>query len=819
MCAPVAVSLRGMARRIWRTVGIVVALLALIAVCGGAYLWHAYSGTLPPRAGRFELPGLSAPVTIEWDARGVPTINAQSLNDALAAQGFVHALDRPLQLELRRRAVRGRLAEMAGESLLWMDEESLRLGYRRLAIAESARLSPATHNAMQAYLSGIAFGLTQVQRSPPPDCRVAGATLEAWDAADVLALGRIFAGELSNAASAERERVEQIEKLGLEQAAALWPAMTGGALPPIPAVTRALIATSPPALPSTTEPPAVPNTMTPHASLLYRDRLSSEASNAWAVSAQRSSTHRALMVGDPHLGYELPAIWYEVRLSWPGGSVAGASLAGVPGVIIGHNATLAWSFTAAGFDDADLFLAEVDDVDKPTKYRENGLFRAFEIDEPSIPVKGAAAHTARIARAGTATYVGASPFAGRGYLLRWAALENDGLADAVLALASAADVREGVEAARQMPGPGLNFIAADSQGSIAHALVGHAPHRRGEDWDGLMPLPWQGAESWNGFVPVENMPTLIDPPEGIVVSANEPGLAAAPRDTSQVALRGDYFESWRADRIRALLDSGKPLDASSMGAMLADTYSLFGERLKQQVEACAPMPNAAARAYLGWGGQVSGRGALLHAGLLEALSRRGRVNTKLGKTGLDLAGYTSTWVSMLAADKGDASLAPWFDDPATSVVESACTFLQGALDESYAALGEQRDDAWERHHVLALSSPVGIGPLARWFNAPVIAVPGDRDTIFVAAYRRPREAYHGQLLRAIHGPSYRYVATWDDSGNVISRSIIPGGQAGHPASPHAFDQLTAYARTQLFPLMPVPAPSGQTMTLQAPSAR
>lgn len=808
-----------MARRIWRTVAIVGALLALMAICGGAYLWHVYAGSLPPRAGQFDLPGLSAPVTIEWDERGVPSIKAQSLDDALAAEGFVHALDRPLQLELRRRAVRGRLAEMAGESLLWMDEESLRLGYRRLALAESARLSPAMTSAMQAYLTGVAYGLAQVQRSPPPDCRLAGATLDAWDAADVLALGRIFAGELSNAASAERDRLEQIQRLGLEQAAPLWPAMTGGALPPIPAELHALMAASPPAAPPASESPAAPKTMTPRAGLLYRDRLSSEASNAWAVSAQRASTHRALMVGDPHLGFELPAIWYEVRLMWPGGSVAGASLAGVPGVIIGHNATLAWSFTAAGFDDADLFLAEVDDVDKPTKYREHGFFRDFEIEEPAIPVKGGPTHTARVARAGSATYVGASPFAGRGYLLRWAALENDGLADTVLALASAADVREGVKAARQMPGPGLNFLAADAQGSIAHALVGRAPQRRGEAWDGLMPLPWQGAQSWDGFVPVENMPTSIDPPEGIVVSANEPGLAAAPRDASQVALRGDYFENWRADRIRALLDSGRSLDASSMEAMLADTYSLFAEKLKHEVESCAPTPDAAARAYLGWSGQISGRGALLHAGLLEALSRRGRADTRLGKTGIDLAGYTSTWVLMLAADQRDAALAKWFDDPATSVVESACAFLLGALDESYAALGAQRDDAWERHHVLALTSPVGIGPLARWFNAPVTAVPGDRDTVFVAAYRRPREAYRGQMLRVIHGPSYRYVATWDDAGNVISRSIIPGGQAGHPASPHAFDQLTAYARTQLFPLMPPPAHSGPTMTLQAPSAR
>ncbi|MFN7966717.1 MAG: penicillin acylase family protein [Acidobacteriota bacterium] len=813
-----------MARPVWRAVAIAGAALALLAVSGGVYLWHAYSSTLPPRSGRFDLPGLAAPVTIEWDARGVPSIEAQSLSDALAAEGFVHALDRPLQLELRRRAVRGRLAEMAGDSLLWLDEESLRLGYRRLAVAESERLSPAMRDVSGAYLAGIAAGLRLVHESPPPDCRVAGATLEPWETADILALGRIFAGELSNAASAERDRIEQIETLGLPAATSLWPALTGAALPPIPSGTSDLLmaaASASPEAPSSTpsalRSSSMSSTTTPRAGLLYRDRLSSEASNAWAVSAQRSATQRALMVGDPHLGYELPSIWYEVRLSWPGGSVAGASLVGVPGVIIGHNATLAWSFTAAGFDDADLFLVEVDDAENPTKYREGNLFRDFEIDEQSIPVRDGTPHTLRIARAGTATYVGASPFAGRGYLLRWAALENDGLADSVVALATARDVREGVDAARKMPGPGLNFVAADSRGSIAHALVGRAPQRRGDDWDGLMPLPWQGAQSWNGFVPVEAMPTLIDPPEGIVVSANEPGLAATPRDPSQVALRGDYFENWRADRIRALLNSGTKLDAASMERMLADTYSLLGEQLRQAVATCAPTPNAAARAYLGWNGQISGRGALLHAGLLEALSRRGRDTTKLGKTGLDLASYATTWLNMLAAQEQDAALAPWFDDPATSAVESPCAWLQSALDESYEALGEQRDDAWERHHVLALTSPVGIGPLARWFNAPMLAVPGDRDTVFVTAYRRPREAYRGQLLRAIHGSSYRYVATWDESNNVRSRSIIPGGQAGHPASPHAFDQLAAYARTQLYPLIPAPVREGQSIHLQPPA--
>lgn len=788
---------------------VLIVVIAAIAAAAAGYAYWVFSGTLPDHAGEIQINGLSGPVIIGWDRHGIPTIEASSFEDALVGEGYVHAIDRPLQLELRRRGVTGRLSEIAGPALSAIDEEALRFGFRRLGEREANLLDPGTKRAIEAYLRGMAVGLARVASEPPAQCRIAGATLEGWDVADVLALGRAFAGQLSNAADAEQSAIELLRSVGLEGADRFWRATQREPLPPLPAATRALLLGEPMPM-----PPATAHRVQPR----EPDELRAQASNAWAVSGNKSDTGRAILVADPHLGYELPALWYMVRLRWPGGEVSGASLPGVPAVLIGHTARLAWSFTAAVFDDADLFLAEVDDTQAPTRYRQRGVWRDFTIESQTIQVKHESSRSLRFPRADDAIYLGASPWDGYGYLLRWSVLENGGLADAIVALATAGNVRAGLAAARKLPGPGLNFVAADAAGDIVHALVGAAPLRRGADWDGRIPTLWSGMESWAGFVPRESMPTVINPPEGTVVSANDKGISGS----GPVALQGDFYPDWRAQRIRQLLAEAKPRNPDAMRTILADTRSLFAERLAEELALCSAQgASPLASRFLAWDRRVEGPGTpLLYAAWLGTIARTGHEKTKLGQHQLGLAASNSTWVALIGAAQRGEAVAEWFDDPATAAVESPCSFLfdtLAAADREIAAIQPPVTTLrWEEMHPLELRSPVGIGPLARWFNPPPQPLPGDRDTVFVTAYRSRLAPLQGQPLVATHGSSYRMIATWNETGQVVSQAILPGGQAEQPASVHAFDQLADYAATRLLPLVPADGTPEQILKLVSP---
>lgn len=764
--------------------------LVTLAAC---YLGWSYYRTVPEHSRSLALTGMSAAATLDYDARGVPTVTATSFDDAIQVQGYLHALHRPFQLELRRRAVRARLAELAGATLVELDQESLELGMRRLGERQAAQLLPETARLIERYLAGVRAGLEAAAASPSPTCRIAGATLEPWDAADVLALGAAFAGQLSNAASAERTRVEQIRELGLEAARVLLPILDRHPFPLLPRESDRLLAGVPAKTTST-------RTTSPW---LDRDPARLAASNAWAVAGSRSANGHPIVVGDPHLGYELPALWYEVVLRWPDGQLAGASLAGVPGVMIGHNAALAWTFTAACFDDADLFWVEVDDPQRPSLIRLAGHELPLEVETISIAVKDEPPREMRIARLGEAIYVGAAPIAGHGYLMRWSALENHGLADAIFALNRAGSVSEGLSGARLLPGPGLNFVAADRDGNIVHAMVGRAPQRHDTDWDGMFPARWRGPEQWSGFIAPELLPQRINPPQGYVVSANDSELGLNPPDQRQVVLRGDYFPAWRARRIDQRLSERNGWTVESTEELLSDVHSLQAEQLAALIERCPCADTEPGRHYLRWNRQIRGaEGPLLHAGMLAALAQIGAASTQLGAKSPGLARRAGHWISLAVALERDTSLQQWFDDPATPSTEGSCELLSRALDLAWRELGSNEAGRWEERHRLALRSPVGIGPLARWFNAPEVGVPGDSTTIFVTDYRRPRSAYRGEPLPAFYGSSYRYIASWDRQRVVHSRSIIPGGQAEHPASPHAFDQLEHYSRTELFPLVP-----------------
>jgi penicillin amidase len=371
----------------------------------------------------------------------------------------------------------------------------------------------------------------------------------------------------------------------------------------------------------------------------------------------------------------------------------------------------------------------------------------------------------------------------------------------------AATLEAAIAAVRRFPGPGQNWVAASRDGGIAHAVVGLVPNRVGDGWDGRNVTPWTGPFAWDGFVPAEQLPLARDPARGFVLSANDPGIAARPPGPDQRTLTGDFEAPWRAARLDERLSELGRATLEDMAALQDDARSGSALELQQLVRGCG-LRGAAAELYLGWDGTLRGGGApLLHESLRAALAQRMRVKTRLGLSGAGpyLRG-TWTTINLLRA----SSESPWIehqlDDPRTAWPEDACALLRTALEDAWGAANRHAGASpaawtWERWHVIAPASPVGIGPLASWFNPPAEGMAGSFDTPCAAANPLPRDGFAGKVLEVTHSASYRLVARLGADG-VVSRSALPGGQDEHPASPHAWDRLPGYAAGRVDPLVP-----------------
>ncbi|MDQ5858139.1 MAG: penicillin acylase family protein, partial [Acidobacteriota bacterium] len=332
-------------RRVFLGLGFLAAAIALLSIV-------LVASTFPKEGGRVRVAGLSAPVTIETDARGIPTIRAASAAEALFGLGYVHARDRLWQIEYQRRIGAGRLAEILGTRLVETDRFLRTIGFRRAALSAWKNLSPETRASVEAYVRGLnAFLATSSAR--PIEFRILRFRAEPFDAVDGIVWGKLMAWDLAGNARNEIRRARFVSAVGAKRAAEL--------LPPAPAVPTILEdAEWQKVLPLLSgevgEGAGSPNRV--ETSTWARlDRFlalagardpddSALGSNSWVLAGSRTLSGKPILANDPHLALRAPSVWYVARLEAPGYSVAGATLPGLPGVVIGRNARIAWALTS-----------------------------------------------------------------------------------------------------------------------------------------------------------------------------------------------------------------------------------------------------------------------------------------------------------------------------------------------------------------------------------------------------------------------------------------------------------------------------------------
>jgi len=751
-----------------RRIAVFLLLVPLVAVLSGL-LWLRSS--LPPPARERTVEGLTAPVRITRDSTGIPAIEARNDSDAAFALGYVHAEDRLFQMDARRRFGSGRLSEWFGAATLDTDRMMRTLGLARAAERQFAVLPPEVQAAFTAYAAGVNAYLRDRRAALPPEYYLLRAAPEPWRPADGLIVGKLMAWSLAGNYRSEILHARVAAKP--DDLAILYPAYPK-------------------------DGPVVLGELAPIYRALPLDRLAQlmpaledppRASNNWVVDGSHTVSGKPILANDPHLELVMPGFWYLARLATPEHTVSGGTLAGSPVVIIGHNERIAWGFTNTGSDVSDLFIEKIDPEDAGKYLAPDGP-QPFLTRRETIGVRGAdpVELTVRETRHGPVLSDLADfpvPSKEPGYLLALQAtylMDGDRTPQAFWEMNRATDWASFYRALAKFDAPEQNIVYADVDGHIAFAAPARVPIRaKGDGW---MPMPgWTGEYDWTGFVPFDELPKMVDPPSGRIVTANNKIVP----DSYPFFLGRDWDTPYRAQRIAALLDR-QPQSVESTAAIQHDIFSTMADRLLPlmlEAPGSTPTARAALDRLKAWDRRMDKDKVepLIFTAWLRELNRVLLAN-RLGATFEDYWSLHPAVIESILTDHRDRC-----DDPATEVVE-VCSEQLGnaltrALDELTRAYGSDMDEwRWGRAHPAEfrhqlLSRIWGVRSLVR------VAIPADGgdDTINRGgtAIRNSAAPYQDVL-----GPGLRMVVDMADPANA--HFIVVPGQSGNPLSPN-YDDL------------------------------
>jgi penicillin amidase len=664
--------------------------------------------TLPTLDGATELRGLEGPVEALRDRFGVPQIFAEDERDLFFAQGYVHAQDRFFQMELGRRAGRGRLSELIGASSLEFDRLSRTVGLGRISAASAKNASPETLRTLEAYSAGINAYLT---REPlPPELRLLRSRPEPWTPTDTAAWSTVLAWSLSASWESKLLNGTAGENFGEGLRAHVDPG---------------------------------------------------RGSNAWAVSPGRSASGSAMLAGDPHLLLGIPCLWYEVGLYGGRYGVVGASLPGTPGVVIGHNQEIAWSVTAALTDVQDLYVEHFDS-ENPRRYEHAGRWREAEVRREEIPVRGRRGPVVHEVRTTLHGPVITDALEGeeRDLALRWADPDPLTLVAAGLAVNRAQNKDEFLGALRDWTVPNQNFVYADRMGIIGKALAGPVPVRKNHEGDRPVPGP-PGEHEWEGFVPFEKLPKDFEPERGYVASANE-----VP-ESGPVPIPGGYLPGYRKDRIEVLLEDTGKHTLQSFRDIQGDLYCAPAHALSRRLSRISGthgIPQWVLRDLSSWNGYLvaESRPGAVSRVALELLLHRATGNVARFDSPLP-SGAESYFTGLLP------KLMRELDDLSEETLREA---LEGALEILSGSCGPNPEDwDWGALHAAELRNPLGIlKPLRGLLNRGPYPFGGDSNTVRLAGFRSgsPESPSFGPVTT---GPNYRFVVDtgdWNNAWSIVS---------------------------------------------------
>ncbi len=769
------------------------AIFAIVVLVVGVAMWWFALRPLPPTRGTLTLSGLSAPVTVYRDSWGVPHIFAQNAEDLMLAQGYIQASDRLWQMEMERRTGHGRLSEILGDATLKTDRFLRNLGVSQAAQRDLDIMDPTTRAYLEAYTRGVNAYIDAHQGNLPLEFTILGVKPEPWQPVDSLVWGKMMAWDLGGNWDTELLRARIVALLGEEAVKTLLPSYLNDAPLIVPDRVKAYRDLGAP------DVAGIDASLAPFLAGV-KDGL---GSNDWVVSGTKTASGRPLLADDPHLSIRLPSIWWEVGLHGGGFDVGGASLVGVPGVIIGHNNRIAWGVTNVNPDVQDLYIEHVRglDGDKP-EYEYQGQWLPMDVRQEVIKVKGKPDDTLRVVstRHGPLlNYVVSGldqPLA-----FQWTATrEPNELFRSMASIDRAQNFDEFRDALRTFAAPSQNFVYADVDGNIGYQMPGLVPIRA--KGNGTLPAPgWTGEYEWQGYIPFDELPVVVNPPQGYIATANNKVVD----DSYRYFISADWSMPYRAERINETLAAGQKLTVDDMKALHADTTSLFNRKLAQALGKLQPkgwLQEQAMGVVRDWDGRAdidSAGQAIVEAAYVELL---GQVFGKALPSSIYDDYLAQSSMHHMAVDRLlDDPQNTWWDDKATPERETRDTILAKAFGLAVDNLGKRFGDVptewkWGRLHTATFQhlplGQSGIAPLEALFNRGPIAARGTGTTVDAAAFN-----YH-QPYALSSLSSYRQIIDLSNLENSVSMHTT--GESGQLLSPHYSDMITPWQNVQYHPM-------------------
>lgn len=805
--------------------------LVLLALTGfGAFQIYLLR-SMAPLAGEAQVMGLTAGVEVKRDASDVTHIYAKTPMDAWRAVGYVHAQERGWQLAFNRQVMHGELSEWLGASTLETDKLMRTLGIMKAAQSQFDKLPLNTQKALEAYAEGVQAGYASAQWRAP-EFVILGINpsnnMKPWTAVDSVGWALMMALDLGGNWGNEFARMMALQTLSTDDLWKLMPPYPGesrGTKVDVAALYKSLGVYAPE---KSSQAQALANQQLLASTTLDIGVLEGKGSNNWVLPGNNTKSGLPLLANDPHLGLSAPAVWYFAGLHAPAGKfsdgqahgaldVVGATLPGLPFVVLGRTNQAAWGFTNTGPDVQDLYLEALEGKDH---YRTPTGQQSFETRDEVIKVKGQGDINIKVRTTRHGPVISDVQPAYSQFLntdkyaiaLRWTALDNDNQTIVAGMEANFANsVAELRQAFSKNHSPMQSVVMADKAGHVLFKAAGKVPVRSAaNDLQGMVPAPgWLAQYDWQSWIPYDQTPEVSQADiekRGWHATANQKIL---PPGYAQF-LTNDWTGPERFDRIAQLLSEGTQLDATRMKTIQADVHSLAADRLLPYMQSLTSQHAKAAevlpilKSFKGDMTQDSA-GALIYAVWIDEVTRAILI-PKIGEV-------------RFKALFGKRAFRPAVEGVLASQDKSWCgesgcqTLMNKALDTALDKIVVMQGDKvsswnWGRAHpALSAHKPFGnVKALAAFFD---VSGPsgGDAFTVNVGQYWTssatvPFATRHAASMRAVYD-----LSNLDESGFIYQT-----GQSGHPFSPRYRDMRDEWGQVKYRPLRM--STSGPTQVLQ-----
>jgi penicillin amidase len=798
-------------RWLFRLVSLAVVLsVATVAVAG----WIA-SRSIPDYEADWTVDGITAPVEIVRNTSAVPHIFGETDADVFFGLGMAHAQDRLWQMLMLRRTAEGRLSELFGPATTQIDDLLRRLDLDRYAGASVAALEPETLAALEAYADGVNAWIGIVGEEAlgrgAPELLLFEPEIAPWRPADSVAVTLVMALQLT--AHHEEEVLRARASLALgdpDRLTDLMPDAPGSGAAVLVDFASLFDAPLPRFAQSTSEPrhPLHPNRM---------GRGRAGASNVFAAAPSRSAAGGAILANDPHLGLTAPTIWYLARLELSTGGVIGATIPGMPAILVGRSDRLAWGITAAYLDDIDLYIEQLN-PDNPEQYRTPDGWETFETRREIIEIDGAAPVTITLRETENGPVIPGGHFdfasvtpPGHVMSMAWTALTEENTSiQTGLKLMTAGTIEEALEAGEDFVAPAQNLMVAGADGRIAMQVVGHMPWRSTQHaTQARMPSPgWEEDNRWLGVTQYFANPRFVDPDGGLLGNTNN---KTVDREFP-LHVSFDWGDTQRITRLTRLMQDREVHTRDSFIEAQLDTVSAAARNVLPLVardlwfiEEAAPegtpdrRRQRALELLAEWNGEMNEHlpEPLIYAAWMRALQQR-LIRDELGPLADEFWQLEPVFIERVFRDTGGA--AEWCDIAPSTADENCTEIARLALDDALQELVERYGadvESWrwgaahEAHLVLQV---VGVTALLSWivyirqptsggdFTLQRAATPGDGPEPFSNT----------------HAAGYRGVYDFADPDSSVF--ITATGQSGHPLSRHYDDLGELWRRGEYIPM-------------------